>query len=115
MILEKTEAQLHAEMVVSHLNDLEGIKEAVIEKQHYEAAEVITKSISLIKSTHITNEYLTKENDSLKRNLRNHFACTAMNALLSRPAFESLESDVEMIPVRSFAIADRMMEQSKEE
>ncbi len=105
---KKTEAELHADLVVEHLNDLEGIKAEVIKKEHFEAAEVITKSIALIRSSHISNDYLAKENAVLKANLRIHLAGLAMSGMLTRG------DSNEYIPERAFGMADQMLECSKE-
>ena len=106
--MSKTEAEQHADLVVEHLNDLENIKQAVIQKQHYEAAEVITKSIALIKSAHISNDYLAKENMALKQNLRIHIASMAMQGLLAGHKHPD-----DAIPELSFKLADRMLKYSK--
>ncbi len=104
----KTEAELHNDLVVEHLNDLEGIKAAVIKQEHYEAAEVITKSSALIQSSHILNDYLTKENKSLKANLRLHLAGMAMSGIVTAGGHS-----LEHIPAMAFELADAMLIEAK--
>lgn len=101
----KTEAELHNDLVAEYLNDLEGIKAAVIEKEHFEAAEVITKSISIIKSAHIDNTTLAKESEGLKKYWRNMYAGMALQAILTRGADDALGD----ISTPCFEIADAMI------
>lgn len=101
---------MHNDLVVSHINDLEGIKAAVISKEHYEAAEVITKSVSLIKSTHIENEYLANENKVLKQNLRIHIASMAMQGILAGG-----EGRYDKIAKKAFVLTDEMMAMARKE
>jgi hypothetical protein len=77
----------------------------VVDKQHFEAAQVISQSIDLIKSAHISNVFLTKENAALKANLRMHIAGMAMNALVSA----GVESCTKTIAKKAFALAEDML------
>jgi hypothetical protein len=97
--------ELHADLVVKHLHDLEGIKQAVIEQQHFEAADVINKSISLIKDMHIINTLALQENVSLKAHTRTHFAAAAMNALVKAGTDECGRTTAE----KAFALSDAML------
>ena len=102
---DKTESQLHNELVVAHLNELESIKAEIIKKEYYEAADVITKSISLIKSTHISNDYLANENRAMKANLRMHLAGLAMSALIG----VNIDQCTKSIAEKAYQIADEML------
>lgn len=105
----KTEAEVHADLVTEHLNQLESLKATVVSREHYEAADVITKSIALIRSSHVLNDFLSKENASMKSNLRIHLAGLAMSGLLV-----SGKEEREYIPERAFGIADQMLVIAKE-
>lgn len=109
MILEKTQAeQKHADLVADHINGLEAIKEAVIKVENYEAAEVLAKSISFIKSAYVANHGMAKEIKSIKNNLRMHLACTAMNGMLADG-----ETSYDTIPRKAFELANEMMAAAK--
>jgi hypothetical protein len=95
--------------VNEHLSDLEGIRQAVIKKEHFEAAQVITKSIALIRSTHISSEYLAKENAALKANLRMHLAGQAMSGMIG----VSVDKCTKTIAEKSFQMADEMLSIAK--
>lgn len=107
--IQKTEAELHADLVVKHLNDLEGIKAEVIKVENYEAADVISQSIALIKSSHISNDFLAKENKALKANLRMHLAGMAMSALVG----VNMDKCTKTITEKAFLIADEMLTEGK--
>ena len=107
---EKTEMELHADLVVKHLNDLESIKQEVIKQQHFEAAEVINKSIGLIKDMHIINTMALQENAKLKDYMRIQFAAAALNALVKANGDDCTRTTAE----KAFALADEMMKKSLE-
>jgi hypothetical protein len=95
--------------VTEHINSLETIKAEVIEVENYEAAEVIAKSISLIKSAYIANHNMAKEISSMKNNLRVHLACNAMQGMLAGRQYS-----FNTIPEYAFGMADAMIKATKE-
>ena len=107
--MENTEAeQRHADLVDEHISSLEAIKAEVVEVENYEAAEVIAKTISFIKSAYIANHNMAKEVKSIKNNLRMRIAVNAMSGLLmgGRDSFIHIAG-------RAFDMADKMLAESK--
>ncbi len=102
---QKTEAELHADLVTKLMNGLEGILAEEVKAERYEAAEILNQSVSLIKSSHILNDYLTKENAVLKKNLRLHLAGLAMTALIG----VNMDKCTKTITEKAFQIADEML------
>ncbi len=97
-------------MVKKHLEELEGLLQQVISKEHYEAAQVVQRYINLINAAHISNEYLEKENTALKANLTMHLTGLAMSSLVSNAEDRPLDSETAEM---SFDMADAMLVEAK--
>jgi hypothetical protein len=105
-VLEKTQTteRIHDDLVAKHLDELEVIKHEAVEREHYEAADVIGKSACLIKAHQAVNNCLINENKALKMNARMYLAGLAMSGMLADNI-----SNRSTIPKHAVQMADEIL------
>ncbi len=110
-ITEEEERELHAQHVADLLNKIGDIKrQAVEEKSHFYVASTLGRCCEMIKTLHITNTEISRDNRLLTDHKRLLFAGLAMQSLLVVNKDDCIQTTCE----KAFGIADNMVKHGKQ-